>query len=163
VPKKLVGSKVVDPTVLAAVIGAVGTVVGGVLAVFINHLFTRVRKTDEQIGKTNEQIVKTNEQIDDLFYYTMSGSMYENLEKLAEGRFYKYEMSSGLKRELYYLRDTGFIKIKRTIGEIPPQGDNLQQYVEVTDVGLKFVKRRKAMEEQKKNSSSLQVQDRTSS
>ena len=92
------------------------------------------------------QIRKANERIDNLFYYTMSGPMYENLRKLAQSHFMTYEMSEGLKRELYYLRDTGFITItdesQHSIKQIPFKGDNLQQYVTVTDVGRRFVEMR---------------------
>jgi len=96
------------------------------------------------------QIRKTNERIDRLFYYTMSGPMYENLAKLADGRFMQYEMSDGLKRELYHLRDTGFIEItaksETSIRKIPPRGDNLQQYVAVTEVGRQFIETRRQLE-----------------
>lgn len=113
--------------IVAAIIGAVAAIAGSFIAIW-------------------PQIRKTNERIDNLFYYTMSGPMYENLRKLAQGQFMTYEMSEGLKRELYYLRDTGFITItnksQRSIKQIPFKGDNLQQYVTVTDVGRRFVEMR---------------------
>ena len=113
--------------IVAAMIGAIAAIAGSFIAVW-------------------PQIRKTNERIDTLFYYTMSGPMYENLRKLAQGQFMTYEMNEGLKRELYYLRDTGFITIteksQHSIKQIPLKGDNLQQYVTVTGVGRRFVEMR---------------------
>jgi hypothetical protein len=93
-----------NPDLLTAIIGALGGIVAAAIAVL-------------------PQLRKTNARIDTLFFYTMSGPMYGNLKKLADGTFMDYEMSDGLKRELYHLRDTGFIEItdrsQRSIRKIP--------------------------------------------
>src|SRR5688572_28218844 len=115
-----------DSEIIAAIIGAFATVAAAVVGIW-----TQVRKT--------------NERVDRLFYYTMSGPMYENLRKLAHGQFMHYEMSEGLKRELYHLRDTGFIEIP-SIKQIPFKGGSLQQYAKVTDVGRQFVETREKLE-----------------
>ena len=123
-----------DPQIISGIIGAVGGIIAAVIAVL-------------------PQIRRTNERVDKLFYYTMSGPMYQNLRKLVEGRFTDYEMNEGLKRELYHLRDTGFIEItnrsQHSIRNIPHKGDNLQQYVVVTDVGRQFVEIRNKLDEHK--------------
>jgi DNA-binding PadR family transcriptional regulator len=122
-----------SPDLLTAIIGALGGIVAAAIAVL-------------------PQLRKTNARIDTLFFYTMSGPMYDNLKKLADGNFMEYEMSDGLKRELYHLRDTGFIEItdrsQRSIRKIPSRGDNLQQYVRVTEVGRKFVDTRRKLDRQ---------------
>jgi hypothetical protein len=120
-----------DSEILSGIIGAIAAVLGAVIAII-------------------PQIRKTNDRIDSLFYYTMSGPMYENLAKLVDGQFMDYIMSDGLKRELYYLRDTGFIEITDKSGgsirNIPGKGDNLQQYVRVQNVGRRFVEMRRKLE-----------------
>jgi hypothetical protein len=128
-----------DPTIIAGIIGAIGGIVGSIIGAVITIL---------------PQIRRTNERIDNLFFYTMSGPMYENLRKLAEGRFTDYNMSAGLTRELYHLRDTGLIEItdrsQHSIQKIPPTGNNLQQYVVLTDVGRRFIEARRRLDEQRR-------------
>ncbi len=97
----------------------------------------------------NKKNTETKNRVDRLFYLTMSGPMYENLLKLAENKFTNYVKSSGLERELYHLRDIGYIEIMEksnfSIKAIPESGNNLQQYINVTDIGLEFVKARKSL------------------
>jgi hypothetical protein len=127
-----------DPGIIGAMIGAVATITAGFIP-----LIPWIRK----------RMRETNARIDTLYYYTMSEPMYENLRKLAEGRFTQYTMSGRLKRELYHLRDIGFIRMtaksEHTISRIPPHGEDLQSYIDVTDVGRQFVEKRKALDERK--------------
>ncbi|PZN85182.1 MAG: hypothetical protein DM484_01715 [Candidatus Methylumidiphilus alinenensis] len=68
--------------------------------------------------------------------------MYFNLEKLAAtDPFGKYEKTKGLERELYHLRDIGYVDIE-SIKAIPESGDDLSKYVKITDTGKAFVKLR---------------------
>ena len=78
-----------------------------------------------------------------LFLTTMSGPMFENLEKLCNG-FGPYERNNGLERELYHLRDIGYIEVE-SIKNIPPQGPQLSDHVVVTKTGKEFVRLRKQM------------------
>ena len=78
-----------------------------------------------------------------LFLTTMSGPMYGNLEKLCDG-FGPYAWSGGLERELYHLRDIGYVDVG-SIREIPKQGQNLSEHVRVTDAGKEFVRLRRQM------------------
>ena len=73
-----------------------------------------------------------------LFLTTMSEAMFENLRKLATGSFGPYHWSDGLGRELYHLRDIGYLSV-RSIRAIPRDGAELSQHVSVTDPGKKFV------------------------
>lgn len=84
-----------------------------------------------------------NKRIDNLFLATISQPMYENLKKLASGRFGEYEMSSALTRELYHLRDIGYIEV-RSIREIPKTGQDLSEHVKITHSGREFVELRES-------------------
>jgi hypothetical protein len=71
--------------------------------------------------------------------------MYFNLKKIASGNFGPYEIAhwSGLQRELYYLRDIGYIEVD-SVSKLPQKGDNLSDCVRITDLGRKFVELREA-------------------
>ena len=129
-----------ETDIIVAIIGGAVTLVGAVLAGIIPFFLKRFEQT--------------NDRIDDLFFYTMSGPMYANLRKRADGEFHCYEKprGSGLERELLHLRDIGFVEMKdgHKLRGIPQTGDNLQDYVQVTDIGMRFVQRRKALDEQRK-------------
>ena len=90
------------------------------------------------------------------FLLSMGDAMYFNLNKIESGKFGHYKMGqwSGLKRELYYLRDIGYIKVE-SISKIPEQGDDLSYYVKITDIGKKFVELRKSVLNSDKISSNL--------
>jgi hypothetical protein len=85
---------------------------------------------------------------------TMSRPMYKNLRKLESGRFGPYEMSEGLKRELYHLRDIGYIEVQsiREIENRYPEGENLSIHVEITKAGREFVKLREKIESERRGS-----------
>jgi hypothetical protein len=70
--------------------------------------------------------------------------MYVNLKKLASGNFGQYEISKGLERELYHLRDIGYIKVT-SIKAIPKSGENLSDHIEVTETGKMFVELRESV------------------
>jgi hypothetical protein len=101
-----------------------------------------------EIGEIKADVALVQQQVSDLgnkvaeiFLLAMADPMYINLKKLVLGQFGRYEMSGGLKRELYHLRDMGYIHVE-SIGAIPPQGENLSSYVTVTSTGRKFVEKR---------------------
>jgi len=77
------------------------------------------------------------------FVLSMGDYLYSNLKKIASGNFgpYEIEENSGLWRELYYLRDIGYVNVK-AIRSLPKRGDNLSQHVSITEVGKKFVELR---------------------
>ena len=74
------------------------------------------------------------------FILAMGDNMYLNLKKIETGYFghYTMEESSGLWRELYHLRDIGYIRVEK-IRSMPRTGKNLSQYVTITEVGRRFV------------------------
>lgn len=97
-----------------------------------------------QLKTVRQEVADINNKAIELFLSTMSPAMYYNLEKLATSKFGKFRKTDGLKRELYHLRDIGYVKIK-SISEIPEMGDQLSEHVSITDAGLTFVKLRKSI------------------
>jgi hypothetical protein len=107
-----------------------------------------------ELKKIEKQLDETDLRINTLFMMTMSRPMYKNLRKLESGRFGPYEMSEGLKRELYHLRDIGYIEVQsiREIENRYPEGENLSIHVEITKAGREFVKLREKIESERRGS-----------
>jgi hypothetical protein len=103
------------------------------------------RKVDRELSQVHQRLDDLLGKLAKLFTHTMSGPMYENLCKLAspEG-FGDYKMRDGLQRELYHLRDIGYIKAA-SIRNIPREGSNLSDYVRVLSTGKEFIQLREAM------------------
>lgn len=84
--------------------------------------------------------------VGELFLATMSGDMYRNLEKLTSpSGFGRYTITEGLTRELYHLRDIGYIEVGSIRG-IPRDGPNLSEHVKVTATGQQFVALRRRID-----------------
>ena len=83
--------------------------------------------------------------ITELILLSMGEDAYLNLQKLATGAFgqYKKEPHMGLETELYHLRNLGYITLNkakaRSIHEIPESGDELNDYIKVSDAGKKYL------------------------
>ena len=92
------------------------------------------RQVDDLTGKVGQ-----------LFLLTMSPAMYQNLKKLASGQFGPYEMNGGFQRELFHLRDVGYIDAMY-LSSIPHSGPDLSRAVRVTDAGLRFVALREQLD-----------------
>lgn len=97
-----------------------------------------------ELKSVRKDLEETNERISKLFLTTMAPMMYENLKKLATGHFGEYTMSKGLERELYHLRDLGYIDVPSIKG-IPNNGPNLTEHVKVTSTGRLFVELRESV------------------
>lgn len=86
--------------------------------------------------------------ITNLILLSMGTDAYHNLQKLATGAYgpYKKEHYMGLETELYHLRNLGYIALKdktaRSIYDIPESGDQLSDYIEVTNQGKKYLELR---------------------
>ena len=99
-----------------------------------------------EMNAVKEQVSETSDKINRLFMLTMSPAMYKNLRKLASGRFGHYKMNKGLERELYHLRDIGYIEVE-SIKQIPrPSGEDLSAHVTITETGKEFVELRESIE-----------------
>lgn len=87
-----------------------------------------------------------------LISLSMGKDTYFNLQKLASGAFGKYrkQRNMGLETELYYLRNLGYVELVKdkasSIHEIPETGDQLSDYVRVTDAGLRYIELRKTID-----------------
>ncbi|CCH99993.1 hypothetical protein ACQY1Y_21475 [Microcystis ichthyoblabe FBCC-A1114] len=103
----------------------------------------------DEVRDVRKELSDVNEKVSDLFLTTMSPNMYFNLKKLKSGRFGNYEINKGLKRELYHLRDIGYIEVESITG-IPSEGRNLSDHVQITPTGKQFVELRENIESEKK-------------
>lgn len=105
-----------------------------------------------QVESVQKEMVALNEKASNLFLTTMSPDMYANLKKISSGSFGKFEVSKGLKRELYHLRDIGYIEIE-SITSIPVKDDNLSDYVKITSSGNSFIELREKNDQNGKKTS----------
>ena len=94
-----------------------------------------------KIDTVEKEVTDVNENVSRLFLITMAEPMFENLKKIKTGNFREYNFRSGLERELYHLRDIGYIDIE-SIQAIPKEGEYLSQYVKITEAGKEFVQLR---------------------
>lgn len=97
-----------------------------------------------ELRSVRQRLDETNERITELFLLTMAPPMYENLRKIASGTFGPYEMTWGLERELYHLRDIGYVSVN-SIRNIPRRGQNLSDHVTITESGKLFVELREGL------------------
>lgn len=135
----------VSPADKAVFVTVIGFMTGGLVLVAvlprlnefsIGSSFTaKLARVEDKVDKVKEEVDITKQ-----FLMSMSKPMYDNLRKIASGDFGLYEMprASGLQRELYHLRDIGYIDAPSIRG-IPGNGNNLSDYVKITPIGQKFV------------------------
>jgi len=93
---------------------------------------------EEKVKDVEKEVSDLSERVAEVFLFGMPSTMYVNLKKLNSGEFGKYHMSPALERELYHLRDVGYIKIESIQG-IPSEGRNLSDHVTETETGQRFV------------------------
>jgi hypothetical protein len=99
-----------------------------------------------EIQQVKDRVDHANNKINDLFLLTISPWAYLHLRKLARPEGYgAYEMGPGLSRELHHLLNIGYIEIS-SMEEIPQRGENLSEFVTITDEGRQFVKLRQELE-----------------
>ena len=136
----------------------VGLILVGVI-LFRETLVDRINKGGSlevgsvfKLGQVSQKIESVQQQVDGLydrvgklFLLTMAPAMYSNLKKLSTGNFGPYTKSSGLERELYHLRDIGYVNIL-SITDLPDRDENLSAYVTVTTTGQLFVQLREEIE-----------------
>jgi hypothetical protein len=107
-------------------------------------------KLESKINTIAKKLATTKSRTDKLFLLSMSKSMYDNLKKFASSSFGSYEMSDILEREIYHLKDIGYIEVGR-VRDIPYEGNNLSDYIKITDSGKQFIELRKSAEEDSKS------------
>jgi hypothetical protein len=98
-----------------------------------------------ELEAIKEKTSKNAETIDNMILLSMGEWTYKNLLKINSGNFGKYEKRPhyGLETELYYLRNIGFIELKKdsapSIHQIPEIGDQLSDYIAITENGKKYI------------------------
>jgi hypothetical protein len=102
----------------------------------VGELRSEVRSVREELSDLNQKVTR-------LFLTTMSPAMFENLSKLHTGHFGPFEKTQGLKRELYHLRDIGYLAVE-SISALPDEGPNLSDFVSITETGRSFVELRRS-------------------
>jgi hypothetical protein len=93
---------------------------------------------EEKVKDVQKEVSDLSERVAKVFLFAMPDIMYDNLKKLSSGKFGDFEMSLGLERELYHMRDMGYIQVESIKG-IPSQGSNLSDHVKITETGQRFV------------------------
>jgi hypothetical protein len=105
------------------------------------------RKLEEQSQKLGEQ----SRRIDQLYIASMPDKVFQHIEKLADPAGYKnFYLGTGLRRELEYLENLGFIQFNEPLKGIDDfldqfrdkEGDNLSKFIELTPAGKLFFKLR---------------------
>ena len=107
----------------------------------------KIGELKDEVDSVKSKILKINQRVANLFLTTMSPYMYTNLKKLHSGQFFDYTKTEGLVRELYHLRDIGYIEVL-SIKSIPKEGENLSDYVRITPTGAQFVELREEVEKE---------------
>ncbi len=104
-----------------------------------------IQKIESDVREVKDKVSELNDLVSKQFLTAMGPDMYENLKKIDAGHFGPFEFGewSGLERELYFLRDIGYIQIN-SIREVKKigKGDNLSDFVRITETGRKFVELR---------------------
>lgn len=133
----------------------------GQLKAFLNALTKRLKagssikvgsieigELKKEVKGVRKELSEINEKASGLFLTTMSPNMYFNLRKLNSGNFGHYVKSQGLKRELYHLRDIGYIEVE-SISALPYEGNNLSDHVKISLTGKQFVELRESVEKER--------------
>ncbi|MGV9818745.1 hypothetical protein [Nocardia xishanensis] len=136
-PRLKLGENEIDPSEFWAIKKTVVATTTG-LAETKDQLQEAKAETDEKIGQIESEVSDLNDRVARAFLSSMSEPMWHNLAKLGSGSFGHYVMGKALDRELRYLRDVGYIDV-RSIAQIPAEGDDLSDWVDVTRTGRDFI------------------------
>jgi len=75
----------------------------------------------------------------------MREETFENLKKIASGKFGHFKMTFNFRQQLRHLQDAGCIATsKGHIAQIPIEGSDLSEYVYCTKLGHEFIQERDA-------------------
>ena len=115
--------------------------------VTFRRLETTVHDQGAQISDQKAQITSLQETINNLVKYSMSSSVFNHLAGIACMYEYRYANNEGFRREMYFLRDNGFIRPKSKPGFLDfddsLNGHNLVDVAEPTEIGWDAIKLRK--------------------
>jgi hypothetical protein len=112
----------------------------------LKRLAAVVEDQREKVDEQTHQLRQQQEMINQLVKYSMSASIFHHLCGIAILREYKYHHDGTNQREMYFLRDNGFIRPK-SIGfldfNLGLSGSNLIDIAEPTPAGWSCVRLRK--------------------
>ena len=133
-----------NPTIVVALIGVAGSIAVAVL----NYLLTaRVKTQEALVERQGRQLESQQELINNLVQYSMSASIFYHLCGIGLLKEYKYHHGAADSREMYFLRDNGFIRPKAgqflDFNEATNEA-NLVDYAEPTEIGWSCIKLRKS-------------------
>lgn len=113
----------------------------------LGELKLQVTNVRAEVNNVRTDVTDLQDRVARLFLLAMSDNMFNNLRKLASGRFGSFEKSGGLERELRALRELGYLHVPGPggVGGIPARGDNLSDFAQVTDTGRQFVQLREGL------------------
>jgi hypothetical protein len=135
-------------SIIVALISLAGSMV---LAVLNYVLQQRVRVQEERARQTKEQVTQQGVQLEDqqkaintLVSYTMSASIFRHLCGITLLRTYNLDFHETNRRELYFLRDHGYIQ-PRGGGflDFPGGTHNIAEMAAPTPIGRSYVGLRK--------------------
>jgi hypothetical protein len=106
----------------------------------------RIESIGKQAQAAEDTALKAFDQVKKFIFLGMPFSHYYNLRKMAkheDGRegqnFGSFRMDEGFRGQLRYLRDSGYITVQGSIGELPDRGEDLNKFVAVTKLGQEFI------------------------
>ena len=131
---------------------ALVSLTGSVGLAVLNHLLQqrvraqeeRARQTKEQVTQQGEQLAQQQKLINTLVAYAMSASIFRHLCGITLLRTYNLDFHETNRRELYFLRDHGFIQPKH--GGFLDFSDGTHNVAEIaapTPIGRFYVSLRK--------------------
>ncbi len=157
-----------DTAIVVALIGVAGTLGVAVLNYFLGQRVRaqeqRAQQTQEQIKQQGEQLAEQQKLINTLVSYAMSASIFRHLCGITLLRTYNLDFQETNRRELYFLRDHGFIQPRH--GGFLNFFDgthNVAEMAEPTPIGRFYVSLRKdeIPPEMRSDQSNLRVDLRT--
>lgn len=102
-------------------------------------------RLETKISGISKKNATNKSRTEKLFLLFIPKSMYEILKKIDSGSFGSFKMTERLERELYHLRDIGYIELER-MRDIPYEGNNLSEFVMITDSGKQYLDLRESIE-----------------
>jgi len=108
-----------------------------------------------ELRDLQKRISENERAIIDLIVHAMGDEAYGHLRTFANGPYgpYHKEHYMGLETELYHLRNLGYVVLNKkkanSIFEIPESGDQLSDYIEITEEGKKYIELREKYEADK--------------
>jgi hypothetical protein len=144
-------SKPSDDTKLVAAVGPACLKIRNAIKAYskaneLGRLGRAIENQEQRVQNQGRQLEKQQEIINQLVKYSMSASIFHHLCGIAILKEYKYSNDDATQRELYFLRDNGFIRPKLDaflVFNNDLHGKNLVEKAEPTPIGSLCVRLRK--------------------